>query len=203
MATTPTITDAGALAVRPPRVNIFAKPNARQGQTDPARQPRGIFDDTAACHSTDAVNDRHAAPSAHRSGGLGRARAGRRLAYLVPVAAAVASLIVVWCSPRSHSTAPAPAASPVHQQPRPHAPHGTERRPARQRVAKHRSQRTQHNAHRFARSTAAKRRGRRLTQPAPTPSVGRLASPRPSPHVAVPARPLPTRVAPDAPPEFM
>ena len=46
MATTPTITDAGALAVTPARVNIFAKPSARQDQPDPdARQPRGVFDD--------------------------------------------------------------------------------------------------------------------------------------------------------------
>ena len=59
MATTPTITDAGALAVKPARVNIFAKPSAPQDQTDPAaRQPRGIFDDAAACHSTDEVTDR-------------------------------------------------------------------------------------------------------------------------------------------------
>ena len=75
MATTPTITDAGALAVTPARVNIFAKPSAPQDQTDPAaRQPRSVFDDAAACHSTDDVTDRRAAPSAHGSGRLGGAR---------------------------------------------------------------------------------------------------------------------------------
>ena len=79
MATTPTITDAGALAVKPARVNIFAKPSAPQDQTDPAaRQPRGIFDDAAACHSTDEVTDRRAAPSAHGGGRLGGAGALRR-----------------------------------------------------------------------------------------------------------------------------
>ena len=120
MATTPTITDAGALAVTPARVNIFAKPSAPQDQTDPAaRQPRGVFDDAAACHSTDEVTDRPAAPSARGGGRLGGAGALRRSAYLIAVAAAAAGLIVaIPLQPReprrgrgTGATGPSPAAT--------------------------------------------------------------------------------------------
>ena len=116
MATTPTITDAGALAVTPVRVNIFAKPSAPQDQTDPAaRQPRSVFDDAAACHSTDEVTDRPAASSAHGSGGLGGAGALRRSAYLVP-----------WQRPLRASSSPSrcsrgATARPRHRRHRPFA----------------------------------------------------------------------------------
>jgi hypothetical protein len=202
MATTPTITDAGALAVTPARVNIFAKPSARQDQTDPAaRRPRGVFDDAAACHSTDKVTDRPTAPSAHGSGRLGGTWVLRRSTYLIALAAAAAGLIVaISLQPGSHGAAEAPAPPAVRQQREPHASHEPNRQSSRPRVAKQRRQRT---AHRAARSTSATRRGRRPRPPAPGPSVSHVASPPPGAHPAVPVRPLPTRVAPDAPPEFM
>jgi hypothetical protein len=205
MAPTPTIADAGALVVTPARVNIFAKSSARQDQIDPAAaRPRGVFDDAAACHSTDEVSDRPTATSGHGGIPLGGAGPVRRLAFHLGAAAAVTGLIVaISLHPRNHGAAQAPAAPAVHQQRQRHAPHEANRQPRRPRVAKQRSQRKQRNAHRVARSTGATRRARRLPRRAPAASVPRLAPPHPGAHVAVPARPLPTRVAPGAPPEFM
>jgi hypothetical protein len=202
MATTPTVTDAGALAVRPVRVNIFAKPSAPQDQTDPAaRQPRSVFDDAAACHSTDEGTDRPAASSAPGGGRVGGTWAFRRSGYLIALAAAAAGLIVaIPLQPGSHGAAQAPPPPALRQQRQPHASHEPNRQSSRPRIPE---QRRQRQAHRAARSTSATRRDRRPRPPAHAPSAPRLAPAGPGPHVAVPARPLPTRVAPDAPPEFM
>ena len=87
MATTPTITDGGALAVKPARVNIFAKPSAPHDQTDPAvREPRGIFDDTAACRRTDEVTDRLTAVKA--------------LSAALPIGGGIAPVVDILARPR-------------------------------------------------------------------------------------------------------
>jgi hypothetical protein len=68
MATTPIIADGHPLAVRPARVNIFARSGALEGLADPAvRRSRGVFDEAAACGPTDD----HAARSAHGARRLG------------------------------------------------------------------------------------------------------------------------------------
>jgi hypothetical protein len=202
MATTPTITDAGALAVTPARVNIFAKPSAVEDQPAPAaRQPRSVFDDAAACHSTAEGTDRPAAASAPGGGRLGGTWVLRRSAYLLALAATAAGLIVaISLQPGSHGAGEAPPPPAVRQQREPHAFHEPNRQSSRPRVPE---QRRRRQTHRAARSSGATRRDRRPRPPGHAASAPRLAPAGAAPHVAVPARPLPTRVAPDAPPEFM
>ena len=206
MATTPTITDAGALAVTPARVNIFAKPSAPQDQTDPAaRQPRGDL---------------------RRRRGLPQHRRGHRSPLpLHPRTAAVASVArgalrrqrlphcpgSGRCEPhRRHPVAARGAtARPRHRRHRPFAssdqPHAShEAQPATVSAARRQATQAAHTRRVESRARPARpaASGGRRRQPRRRARRA-LASPRPGPHVAVPARPLPTRVAPDAPPEFM
>jgi hypothetical protein len=203
MAISPTSADSGALTVRSPRVNVFAKPAALQGEENPAaRGPRGVFDAAAACASGEEVTDRFAAPSEHRGGGLGGAALLRRAVYVAALAAAAASLtFAISTHTRGDRAANVPVA--VVRQPRPSRvrrepdqrtsrPHVAERRKRRKRVRRHRLD------ERMPRPTP-----RDAAPVRPAPAAPRLPSPRPGPRVPAPARPLPTRVAPGAPPEFL
>ena len=204
MATTPTITDAGALAVTPARVNIFAKPSAPQDQTDPAaRQPRGVFDDAAACHSTDEGTDRRAAPSAPAAvASVARGALRRQRLPHCPGSGRCEPHrrhLVAPGEPRrgrgTGATGPSPAATTAR------FPRG---QPAILSAARTQATQAAHSARIESRARPARPAASGGCRSQPRHRARRaLASPRPAPHVAVPARPLPTRVAPDAPPEFM
>jgi hypothetical protein len=202
MATSPTSADGGALTVRPPRVNIFAKADAAHDEGDPAaRRPRGVFDTAAACASGDEVTERFAAPSRHRGGGLGGAALRRRAVYVAALAAAATSLTFeISTHTRGGRAANAPAAAERQPQPS-RVRREPDQRTSRPRVAERRKRRKRVRRHRRTHAPRPTRRGPAPVRPAP--AAPRLMSPRPGPRVPAPARPLPTRVAPDAPPEFM
>lgn len=198
MATTHTTADGGAFAIRPARLNIFARPDADHGDTSPDTcRARGVFDDAAACRRVDELAGGFVAASDDRGG----ASAPRRLAYLLALAAATAAVIIVMLPhPRSHSAVTAPAAPSLRDWQPPRAGLATQRRSARPRVGHHRRARTHHASARRERTTSSRLRSRRLLHRAPAP---RATSPVWRRSVPAPARPVPTRVAPDAPPEFM
>jgi hypothetical protein len=203
MATSSPTADRGALVVRPPRVNIFAKADAREEETAPDAR-RGVFDDAAACPSADRLADRFVAASDDGTRRHGGVPAGRRLVCLVALAAATAGLIfAIAPQPRSHSAVAVPAAPSLSHGQR-GASHATERRSSPPRVSKHGRPRRHHTAARASRSSnSAHRRPRPPREVAP-PSARHVAPPRRDPSVPAPTnQPVPKRVAPDAPPEFM
>lgn len=198
MATTPTAAGGGALAIRPARLNIFARPDAGHGDTSPSsRSPRGLFDDSATCRSVDELAGGFVGPSDDRGG----ASAPRRLACLLALAAATATVVFTMLPhPRSHSAVPAPVAPSLRDWQQPRVGLAPRRRPARPRVGHHRRPRTHHASPRGERVTSSRLRSRRLLHHAP---AARATSPLERRSVRAPARPVPTRVAPDAPPEFL
>src|SRR4051812_3740233 len=110
MATSSPTAEGGALVVQPPRVNIFAKVDARDEETASDTR-RGVFDDPAAYASEGWLADRLVAASQDGTRRLGGVPAGRRLVCLVALAAATAGLIFAIASqPRSHSAVAVPAA---------------------------------------------------------------------------------------------
>src|SRR4051794_20329013 len=93
MATTPTVADGATLAVKPPRVNIFAKPDAAHDQTDQARRQRhGVFDASAACRFTREQTTLAASREAHGRYRVAGGAKRRRFACLVASVAVVAIL---------------------------------------------------------------------------------------------------------------
>lgn len=201
--------DSGALALTPPRVNIFAKPNApATAEQCTSRQGATIFGPAAACPPAEAERHDRAAPAQPQRA---RVRAHRpAVARLVALSglALVIALIVL------RPAAPAPS-DPL----RPRAGHGEttlrargeQSRDARRAVDAVRRRRS----HKRARPHGALRhhnRGRVQARPTQRPAPPRAKAPplstprRWAPTIPVPtppALPVPMRVPQSAPPEFM
>jgi hypothetical protein len=195
----PTVVDGDALAVRPPRVNIFAKPDAPPDRSDRATQrPGGVFDETAACTPTGCV------AVVRGAGRRTLAPALRRLACLAGASVAavgLAAALAAWS--RDESAPPVPAA-PVAQHPRqPDASHATRRRVPRRRPAERRRPHRHHKVARPPQAPPTASGAPRPLRPARAATAPPPAQPNPGRRQPGPLRRLPARVAPDAPPEFM
>lgn len=201
MATTPITADGGTLAIRPARLNIFAKPNAGQGYTSPAaRPPRGVFDEAAACRSANEVASGFVAASDDGAARRGGASGPQRLACLLALLAAIVAVIVAIPShPRRDRavTVPPPRSHRDGQQPR--ARPAARRRPTQPRVGHRRRARIRHVSSRAARATNSGLRSQRPHHASAAPATSPVLRRR----VPAAGRPVPSRVAPDAPPEFM
>jgi hypothetical protein len=203
MAPTPAVDNVGALALKPPRVNIFAKPDATRDQRSSGPQARTVFDAAAACRPDEGIVARVGGPGSVRApSDRKRARIGwlPRLVCLAVLVAVVAAL------------APKLGTSDTIDRPRsPAGPHDTKSRGVGRRdtrapaagVAARLSTGRRARPHRGARHQR-KRRGRPTT-PArlPVRVTAHSAPRRPAPRRLVPARRLPARVPRAAPPEFM
>jgi hypothetical protein len=195
MATEPSLDPTGALAIRPPRENIFVRPRADADRAEGPR-PTGIFASAAACAPADAANVSIA------SGGTVRHRLIGWPTRVVAVVGMVAAITALTMRP-----APDSATSPSQ---RTGEPSTTSRRSSRHGAARPKPMRDRAAAKRV-------RRARRSAAPkrAPDPrSAPRLAAPPPPAAPAssqrvtpsLPPRqtgPLPKRVPAGAPPEFM
>jgi hypothetical protein len=190
MAKNPEVDGTGALALRPQRANIFAKPTAPPR----AHRAQGVFDSASACAPAGTV-ERPAAARRRRH----RATAILSWAALL---AALAVLGAAWAQLRGAAPDRAAPRAPEHHHPRALEP--------RRNTAARRDRRPQRRARKRAkphRATRPRRSTRRRAAPAPTvvpaPRAA-LVSPRRAmpPKPSAPGR-LPARVAPGAPPEFM
>jgi len=202
MATAPRIDNTGALALKPPRVNIFAKPDSGEGERAPSgTQPRGIFDAAAACEGL--VAEPAAGPSSQgvrRHGTSAPTRWAARLVALTAVGALIAALATQPRPERAVDRSAPPAQRPdeVRASDRP------ERRlPAADATTRHQPARKRAKPHRATRPRRTSRGGPRAPHPPLVPIAPRVTPRRPAPRSAAPAGPLPAPVAPDAPPEFM
>src|SRR5215211_937458 len=92
MATTPTIDDTGALALKPARVNIFARPQGGEAPHGPS-SPRGVFEAAAACGGVAAPVAGSWPQSRRRRGRTIPARWGALLVPLISVAALISALV--------------------------------------------------------------------------------------------------------------
>src|SRR4051812_2122803 len=101
MAPEPQLNDFGALAIKPPRVNIFARPAAsNHARADAATAPLGAFDASAACHP-EPVTDRI---TRERD----RSPARTRVAGIVALAlAGIAAVVIETSVPHRPSVRPA------------------------------------------------------------------------------------------------
>jgi hypothetical protein len=202
MATAPTTADGGALAIRPARANIFAKPDAREAESSQeGHSSAGVFDDASACRSADELAHRFV-PGSDARAGLASVAARRRCAPLIALAAATSCvLIAIATHQRSHrapSTPPPPSLRPSQQ---PRVSDASEGRRSPRRTHEHRGAKTHHRTHRPARSTGTTRRTPTRLQHTPAPQ---LLQPRVGPGVSPPPpRAVPAPVPRAAPPEFM
>src|SRR3954453_12370667 len=87
MAGNPTIAAPGPFAVKPARVNIFAKPSAASSATQAGPRPAGVFDEAAACEAREHTARRSGTAAWH---GHASQRLLRPLAFALLVVAAVA-----------------------------------------------------------------------------------------------------------------
>ena len=205
MATTPTVTDGATLAVKPPRVNIFAKPDTARDQPDPGvRQPRGIFDESAACRAISGQTSPPGTREALETYQVAGAPKARRLARVVATAGLAAILAFAITMYLRGGATNTPPAMPATLEPRtPPAPTETGRQASRRARDQRRRRREQHRPHRAPRPRQARKRPVQTPQTRPLPSTPPAAPARPRRLVPTPAPPTTTRVAPAAPPEFM
>ena len=202
--------DSGALALTPPRVNIFAKPNARAtaGQCA-SRHGASIFGPAAAW--SPAKDERHdwPAPAQPQRARVRAHRAAVTRLVALSGLALVTALIVL------RPAAPAPS-EPL----RPRAGHGEttlrargeQSRDARRAVDAVRRPRTHKRARPHGALRHRARRARLQPRPTQRPAPPRakappFATPRrwapTTPVPTAPALPVPMRVPQSAPPEFM
>src|SRR4051812_21729810 len=190
MATTPVIAGGDALAVRPARVNLFAKPHAIDAPPNSAgREHRGVFDAAAACRANDETSDHLAARAGHAVRRLRGTLTIRRIVSLVAVAVAAGGLIVaISAGPPSGTPRKAPTAPSLGQPKETMSPRPSARRIARRRASQRHSSRTHHRPHRVPRST------RRTSGGSPRRASGTAPSmpPAPSSAPAVPRRHVPS-----------
>jgi hypothetical protein len=208
MATTPRIDDTGALAPRPARLNIFAKPEGDEGErSSSGARAAGMFDAAGACAGVAAPDAGSWCQRRSRRGAKVPARWGALLVPLIAVAPLVASLAahsrdegaVDRATPRLQRASKPPASDRPKRRP-PTERAATARRPARKRAKPHRAPRPQRRS-----------RSRPQTPPAPPVPIApratrRRSAPRgtaPAGPVPAPAGSLPAPVPPDSPPEFM
>jgi hypothetical protein len=200
MATEPSLDATGALAIKPPRENIFARPRPAN---DPGerRGPAGIFAPAAACVPSDA------ATASAASNGTARHRLIGWPTRAIAIAGAVAAIAALTARPTPDG-ASAPS-RPVSKQsttfrtsPRQAVPR---RKPSRARPAAKRA----HRAHRSAapKRAANRRLASRMSSPAPVVHAAPAIPEARLRRVPLPPRrgtgSLPKRVPAGAPPEFM
>jgi hypothetical protein len=205
MATTPTTADGGALAITPARVNIFAKPAARQSETSRDANSSGrVFDDAAACRSADDLADCSIAGSDDRPG-LRSVTAPRRRACLLGLAAATACLLAAIATHDGRHRAPSPPPLPsLRQSQEPRALHVSNRRPAPRRIRERRGPRPHHPTRRPTPSTSTTQRTPTRVRQTPAPNALHSVTPRGGPGASAPrTRAVPAPVPRAAPPEFM
>ena len=195
----PTVVDGDALAVRPPRVNIFAKPDAPPDHSDAGTQrPGGVFDQTAACAPTACVALVRGARRPTLAPTL------RRLVYLAGAGVAAAAVAAALPALSRHTSSPPVPVAPVAQHPRqPDASPATRRHVPRRRPAERRRPRHHRKVARPPRAPRTSSSAPRPLRPARAASPPPAAQPNPGRRQPGPARHLPAWVAPDAPPEFM
>jgi hypothetical protein len=205
MASTSTVADGAALAVKSPRVNIFAKPEAARGQTDPVRrQRRGVFDASAACRLTSEQASRAAtaeAPATYRVAGEAKRR---RFACLVAAAAVVAILAVAISAHLRGTSATARPQVPAARQARTSRASSEIGRRASRRGRHHRRKRRErHTRHRGSWPRHMRNPAGAAPQARAVPSAPPAVPARPRRTAPSLAAPTPSRVAPAGPPEFM
>lgn len=183
MATNPSIDSHGALAIKPPRENIFARPRSTMSPASTA----GPFDPAAAC-----------APAEHSAPRLTPVRRpGVRWAAKVTSLLVVPLLVFAVARPGGDG-------SPVQE--RPLSPQmtppvkRTTAAPPTRRVAPTRG--ANRNGHRTVRSPDTRRAAPR-SEPSPPVLPAVPAAPRPAPAPPALRRPLPAPVPAGSPPEFM
>jgi hypothetical protein len=203
MAPEPQLDDFGALAITPPRVDIFARPApprpARKTRTD---APSGVFAATAACR-TEPIADvlEEAQPARQRR----IHTAG--IAAIAGVCAAVAATAAAW---RPHPVV-APKAPVEHVALHAKPPAATHRSvPHEQAIhLRHGRGRAHHTRAPRVRRPTPREHPHRLVAPPltpPVPAPPTALGPRPAPRTpptSEPPRPIPARVPKGAPPEFM
>jgi hypothetical protein len=193
MAKESSLDPTGALAIRPPRENIFARPRA-ENDAGERRGPAGIFASTAACPLPDTGTA--AAPSC----GTTRDRLIGWPTRLVAIAGAVAAFAAMTTrSAPDEASGPSRPETRQSTTSRPSASQSVSRRKPRARVAAKRLNRAR-------RSAAPKRASHGRSAPR-TSSPSPVVQTAPAAPVPVPRRrgtgPLPKRVPEGAPPEFM
>jgi hypothetical protein len=183
MAKNPEVDDTGALAIKPPRENIFARPRPATSTASAT----GPFDGAAACAPAECSGARAAALR----------RPGVRWSAKVTSLVAVALIVVAVARPGGDGT---PAQErPRQRQTTPPVKRMTARPPIRQRVPTGRAPRDRHRKARPQRN----RRTRPRTAPPRAVSPVVPAVPRRAPARPAPSRPLPAPVPAGSPPEFM
>jgi hypothetical protein len=196
MAPNPDLDNTGALALKPPRVNIFARPAPAERTSD--SRARGIFDATAACQPGAIVRDTVRPPRPTLPAGRPRLGSAGRLIALAALCVVVGILAL-----RPHTTGKAEDPHPAHRHATPRAieraaPSAPPAQPNRGRP---------HRRHRGRQRMGTRQRRRlvrpQLPAPPPAPAVPKNAPARPAPRPAAPVDPLPAPVPRTAPPEFM
>jgi hypothetical protein len=203
MAPEPQLDDFGALAIKAPRVNIFARPAPANGAPEStAAISSGAFDASAACRQ-EPIGD---TPEDARP----TSRGWTRTTGIAALAAVCAAVVVIATSSQHHPTAvPTHPAGPTVARPtlpsvahRNGAPHQrAPRRPPRSRAHSMRIPRVQRVKPR-ARPHQASIAPPAPPAPAPPAPVAPRVAPR-TPSTPVLTRPTPARVPKGAPPEFM
>jgi hypothetical protein len=199
--------DSGALTLKAPRVDIFAKANAATGQPSTPPQAATIFGAAAACPRAEDGRHEWASRTPARRSAVGVHRAAVTRVVALSALALVAALVVLRPAAPDPSAPLRPRAGQGEktsrargEQPRDARALGAGRRPRTHKRAKP--------------HTAARHHKRGRVQPRPTqrPAPPRPAAapsftaPRPAPTVPVlttRALPVPMRVPRSAPPEFM
>jgi hypothetical protein len=204
MAATPSTANAGTLALKPPRVNVFARPGAGEGQrVSNGPQPRRIFDAAAACSPCGALVDR---PGVLASHGVERLGAKSRLGWvarLVSLTAIAGVIAAVAAQPRGGGTVDRPAPRSVQRSDAARTRDRRERRAPAARVTRHRPARESAKSHRAARPRRTSHGRPRTRSVLPAATASRATPRGPAPSSFAPTRRLPARVAPGAPPEFL
>lgn len=200
MAPDPSIDPTGALTLKAPRENIFARPRAASDSGDGRRQA-GIFAPAAACAPSDQATAHVAPSSTNRHSLIGWPT------RLVAVAGAVAAIAAL-------ATRPAPDTDTTPSRPRtkPSTTLQTGSHPVRRQPKPERARAAAKSVHRTRNLAAPERAVHRRPAPRTTspPAVVRVAPPAPSSpqhatrlSAARQPRHLPKRVPAGAPPEFM
>jgi hypothetical protein len=200
MATEPSFDATGALAIKPPRENIFTRPRAANNCAE-RRGPAGIF----AAAAARAPLDDAAPPVAGR--GAARHRLTRWSARAIAVAAVGAAIAALTARPT-----PDGAWAPTRAVSKQSTPSRVSSRPPVRRRQPSRARGAARRVHRARRSPAPKRASNRRPAsrkraPSPVVHVVPAAPAAPIPRVRVLPRggtgPVPKRVPAGAPPEFM
>lgn len=196
MAKNPEVDDSGALALRPQRVNIFARPATTTAERSARPRPGTIFDPAAACQPSGGEDRDHDADAPRlRLAGIARL-------FAIAGFALVVALVALQPSGTATIDRSRPPVHPHQARPNARSDKGARERTqdATRRPRPRPRKRTK--PHRLPRPHRRQADARRRAVP-----PARIA-PRPTPRPPAPRRPAPTRplpapVSPTSPPEFM